>query len=134
MTKRGKKRDGRGSYAETRESAPPSDALRAVMAASPLAIVTLDLHWDITAWSSAAERIFGWSAAEVLGGTSPLALPGHEEEVRRRRARASAGETIVDEEGLRRRKDGTAVPVRASVGPTRDPHGRRMPGDHRGIF
>jgi len=105
-------------------AAPPSDTLRAVMAVSPLAILTLDLRWNVTAWSSGAERVFGWSAAEVLGRPAPLAVPGHGEALGRRRARLLAGETIVDEEGLRRRKDGTTVPVRASIGPIRDPRGR----------
>ena len=41
--------------------------LDAVFRASPLAIITLDGVGRITGWNAMAERIFGWSAEEVLG-------------------------------------------------------------------
>jgi PAS domain S-box-containing protein len=34
------------------------------------AIVTMDLHGNITSWSNGAENIFGWSEGEMLGKTA----------------------------------------------------------------
>jgi PAS domain-containing protein len=38
----------------------------AIVESSPLAIVCTDLENAVTLWNSAAERMFGWSAEEVL--------------------------------------------------------------------
>src|SRR5436853_5520 len=43
------------------------DRLRALIEAAPTAIVELDTAGDVLMWNAAAERIFGWQAAEVLG-------------------------------------------------------------------
>ncbi len=48
------------------------DAMQRVeahFANSPLAVVEFDPHYRITMWSDAAQRLFGWSAEEVLGKT-----------------------------------------------------------------
>jgi len=45
---------------------------QAVIQSSPLAIWAIDLDGKVTFWNPAAERIFGWSAAEVIGGPLPV--------------------------------------------------------------
>ncbi len=53
-----------------------NERLRAIINASPLAIITLARDGAIRTWNSAAERIFGWSAEEVMSCTGPyLAAP-----------------------------------------------------------
>jgi PAS domain-containing protein len=41
--------------------------LNALMEATPLAIVALDLEGRVNSWNLGAERMFGWTAAEVIG-------------------------------------------------------------------
>ena len=47
------------------------ERLRAVVESSPLAIVLLDAQGLTRVWNAGAERIFGWSRAEVLGAPPP---------------------------------------------------------------
>ena len=49
------------------------DRLRALIEAAPTAIVELDPDGLVRTWNAAAERIFGWHAAEVLGRRCPIA-------------------------------------------------------------
>lgn len=44
-----------------------NEKLAAIIAASPLAILTLDADNRILSWNTAAENMFGWTEKEVLG-------------------------------------------------------------------
>lgn len=48
-------------------------ALRAIIQASPLPIVTLDWSGHIRGWNPAARRAFGWQSPQMLGRLLPLA-------------------------------------------------------------
>ena len=81
--------------------------LEAVIAASPLATWAIDGRGRITMWNKAAERVFGWRAAEVAGSAPPWGpAPGG--------AVAGRREAVLD------RKDGRPVEVRLSTAPFRD--------------
>ena len=45
--------------------------LKALVQASPAAIVGLDLHGKVISWNPAAESIFGWRQDEVIGRSHP---------------------------------------------------------------
>ena len=106
--------------AATRES---NERLGAVIHAAPLAIVVRDLESVIATWNPAAERMFGWTEAEVLG-TDTTIVPAHlKEETRAMRERAQAGETLWIEETQRLRRDGTLVDVSMSIAPIRGADG-----------
>src|SRR5688572_14178464 len=69
----------RSAAVQHRERAPgASYVLGAVVEAAPAALVGLDLRGDVILWSPIAERMFGWSAAEVMGRRPPI-VP-HEDE------------------------------------------------------
>lgn len=51
-----------------------AETLRAVVQSAPVAIATCDAEGRLTSWNPAAERIFGWSEAEILGQPM-LSLP-----------------------------------------------------------
>src|SRR6185503_2243817 len=68
-------------------------------------------------WNPAAERLFGWSEAEVLGTTTSI-VPAHmRAEVDAMRNRAEAGETIIIEDTQRMHRDGHAIDVAVSIAP-----------------
>ena len=46
--------------------------LRGILDSSPLAVFVLDLEGYVQMWSPAAEAMFGWKAAEVIGGRLPV--------------------------------------------------------------
>ncbi len=100
--------------------------LRAVIEASPLAIVSLDVDGRVTSWNAAAESIFGWSEDEVLGRPSPTVDPSDREASQAVRRDVLAGNPITGLERRRRRKDGSTVDVTISTAPYFDRDGRPL--------
>ncbi len=92
-----------------------ADELTALVDAAPLPIVTLELDGTVLSWNPAAERVFGWSAAETIGRILPLVQAGAEADFRARLARVAGGERLVDEEVVRRRADGRPIAVAIST-------------------
>jgi diguanylate cyclase (GGDEF)-like protein/PAS domain S-box-containing protein len=92
----------------------------AVVESSHDAIVGKDLDGVITSWNGGAERLYGFSAAEVRGKSiSILVPPGHDDELPDLLVRVRAGERVDDYETVRARKDGTLVDVSLTVSPIR---------------
>jgi PAS domain S-box-containing protein len=88
-----------------------SEVLRAIVQASPLAIIASDRSMNITAWNAAAERLFGWSEAEVLGKPTPIVPESRREEMRARLEAVVQGEKEAPYETQRLRKDGSLLDV-----------------------
>ncbi len=78
----------------------------------------------MTFWNRSAERLFGWSTAEVLGRPIPIVPPGLEEERDRIRDRVFRGEAVGEIETVRLRKDGSRIDVAISTAGVRDASGR----------
>jgi HTH-type transcriptional regulator, bacterioopsin transcriptional activator and related proteins len=72
----------------------------------------------------AAERLFGWTAGEVLGGLLPFIPEEKREEHRRMRQRDLRGESFTGLEVRRVRKDGTPIDISVSTAPLHDAAGR----------
>jgi PAS domain S-box-containing protein len=101
-----------------------SHRLAAIVESSGDAIVSKTLDGIVTSWNRAAERLFGHSAAEVIGRSITIIIPPErlsEEPVLL--ARIRAGEAV-EMETIRQRKDGTRVPISLMVSPIRDADGR----------
>jgi PAS domain S-box-containing protein len=76
----------------------------------------LDLELRITRWNPTAERVFGWSAKEVVGRSYEIVIPGERrEEHAKLRMDALSGRRVFEVETQRRRKDGSLVDVSTSV-------------------
>lgn len=99
------------------------EALQAIVASAPVAITTSDCEHRVSMWNPAAERMFGWSEAEVLNGLPPQVPPELEHEVTEQRVRVLTGETLADFETQRIRKDGTRVDVSFALTPIRSSDG-----------
>src|SRR6185437_13096970 len=90
------------------------------------AIVTKTLQGTITGWNPAAERLFGFSAAEAVGQDIDIIVPPElRSAVRDLLGRIGRGEPVEDHEALRLRKDGSTVPVSLSISPIRAPSAKR---------
>src|SRR4051812_8852554 len=101
----------------TPDSDPPFaelDRLRlsAIIESSDDGIISKDLDGVVRSWNPAAERIFGYSAAEMVGQPIFRLVPPelHDEE-RALLARISGGEHIAHFETERIRKDGRRIRV-----------------------
>ena len=100
-----------------------NDMLQAVIDASPVAILCLAPDKTVMMWSRAAEQIFGYSAAEVLGKPYMLVPDGHEDQYADLIDRALAGQTLRDIRVTRRRKDGATIDVSFDAAAMLGPNG-----------
>jgi PAS domain S-box-containing protein len=92
----------------------------AVVESSNDAIITKALDGTITAWNKAAERLFGYSAAEAVGKSIDIIVPPDQRaDVDDILARIGRGERIEQHETVRMRRDGGRVDVSLSISPIR---------------
>ena len=99
--------------------------LAAIVESSDDAIVSKDLNGIITSWNRGAEKLFGFSADEVINKPITVIIPPdryHEEQ--QILDRIHAGERVDHFDTVRRRKDGTLVNVSITVSPIRHADGR----------
>ena len=106
------------------QAAVASRRLAAVVESSDDAIITKDLNSIITSWNPAAERMFGYTAAEAIGQSIRMLIPEElqdEEDVVL--AKIRAGEKIDHYETIRQHKDGTRLSISLTVSPIRNERG-----------
>ena len=98
--------------------------LAAIVASSDDAIVSKTLDGTITAWSPGAQRIFGWTRAEIMGRNIRLVVPPDrwaEEDALLDGIRR--GERVESLETVRAGKDGRRIDIELSVSPVRNAAG-----------
>jgi PAS domain S-box-containing protein len=96
----------------------------AVVESSNDAIITKKLDGTITAWNRAAERLFGYTAAEAVGNRIDIIVPpDRRAEVKDILDRIGRGQAIEQHETARIRKDGGQVEVALSISPIRSASG-----------
>lgn len=99
--------------------------LAAIVESADDAIISKDLNGVIQSWNPGAERIFGYTATEMIGQPIlRLVPPGLEDEEVTILARLRAGERIIGHATKRRRKDGALVPVSLTISPVRNHEGQ----------
>jgi two-component system, LuxR family, sensor kinase FixL len=113
----------------TGRKAPRLAVLRSLLAdivqSSSDAIFSRKLDGTINTWNAAAERIFGYSAQEIIGRSSVALLPpDRPDEMRQLLDRVRRGERIRQFETVRRRKDGKPLTVSMSISPIWSAQGR----------
>ncbi len=98
--------------------------LSAIVEDSGAAIVSVSLDALITSWNQAAERLFGYSAAEMIGHPASILAPGPAlAEQAAMSERILAGGHGESREILTHRKDGTPVEMLVSFSPMTDEAG-----------
>lgn len=99
--------------------------LAALVDSSDDAIVGKTLDGVIRSWNPAAERLFGYSAAEAVGQSITLIIPPERyDEEREILSRLRRGERIEHFETVRVTKDGHPVAISLTVSPIVDDDGR----------
>jgi PAS domain S-box-containing protein len=97
----------------------------AVVESSNDAIITKALDGTITGWNRAAERLFGFTAAEAVGNQIDIIVPpDRRPEVRDILDRIGRGQAIEHYETLRLHRDGREVDVSLSISPIRSADGK----------
>lgn len=103
--------------------------LAAIVESSHDAIISKTLNGTITSWNRAAERMYGYTAAEAIGRPVQMLLPPdrlHEEMAIL--AQLSEGLIVEPFETVRLHKNGQRVDVQVTISPIRDTAGRIVGG------
>jgi PAS domain S-box-containing protein len=98
--------------------------LAAIVSSCDDAILSKDLDGIVTSWNTAAERMYGYSAQEMVGQPiTRIFPPDRQEEFRQVMEHIRQGEQVDHFETMRVRKDGTSLPVSITVSPIRERSG-----------
>ena len=99
--------------------------LASIVETSDDAIVSKDLNGIVTSWNRGAERVFGYTAEEMIGKSITALIPdGRHDEEPEILARIRRGERVEHYETVRQRKDGTLIDVSLTVSPVKDASGK----------
>ena len=103
---------------------PQQALLAAIVESSFDGILSKTLDGVIVSWNPAAERIFGYTAAEIVGRSITLLIPAERlDEEASILERLGRGEAVANFETVRVRKDGTRIDVAITSSPVRDAGG-----------
>ena len=110
---------------ERKEGERAAALLSAIVDSSDDAIISKDLNGIITSWNESAERLFGYSAQEMIGQSITMLIPAdrldEEAEILNRLKR---GERVDHFDTIRIRKDRSPIPISLTISPIRDSGGR----------
>jgi PAS domain S-box-containing protein len=110
---------------QKKRSEETSRRLAAIVESSDDAIVSKSLAGIVTSWNRSAERLFGYSADEIIGKPISLLIPAEREhEGLQILERIKQGERVEHFETFRVRKDGERVPISLTVSPLYDFEGK----------
>jgi PAS domain S-box-containing protein len=102
-----------------------SQLFAAIVSSSDDAIIGKTVEGVITSWNPASERMYGFSAEEIIGQPMTVVCPpDRTDEIQEVLDRVGRGEIVTHFETVRQRKDGTTFPASVTVSPIRDEHGR----------
>ncbi len=110
---------------DRRRSTGADQWLATIVETSDDAIISKDLNGTILTWNQGAERIFGYTAEEVVGKLVTILMPPERfNEEPAILARLRRGEPIDHYQTVRRRKNGTLIDISLTVSPVRGRTGR----------
>ena len=101
--------------------------LAALVTSSDDAIISKDFKGTITSWNQGAERLFGYTADEMIGQSVRVLIPpDRQNEEAQILARLSRGERVEHYETVRRKKNGQLCEISLTVSPIRDAEGQLL--------
>ena len=110
---------------ERKQAEETQALLAAVVKSSDDAVISKTIDGTITSWNAAAERIYGYTAAEAIGQPITIIVPPelHDEE-RGFLEQLHRGEQIAHFETVRLSKQGRRIDVSLTISPVRDSKGQ----------
>lgn len=118
-------RDITGRKRREREQQEQHEQLAALVESADIPIIGKTLEGIITSWNRAAEHIYGYSAQEAIGQPITLIFPAErQDEFIRIMELIHQGKRVDLYETIRKRKNGTLLPVSITVSPIRDRSGQ----------
>lgn len=101
------------------------DRLAAIVASSEDAIISKNLEGIVTSWNAGAEKIFGYTASEMLGQSGTKLIPtDYQEQEKEILSQIQQGERIEHYDTKRLGKNGALIDVSMSVSPIKDKTGK----------
>ncbi|WP_225335708.1 PAS domain S-box protein [Halomicrobium urmianum] len=100
-----------------RELRETKDRLERFIERAPVGVTALEADGTVTLWNDAMERIFGWSAGEVVGNQYPAVPEGKRDQFESLRNRTWSGESLSQVEVRRRTRSGQTIDVSVSTAP-----------------
>jgi two-component system, cell cycle sensor histidine kinase and response regulator CckA len=117
--------DGRSTVAaEPAEAGAEAGLLEAIIDACPVSLIVLDPAGRVLRWNPAAERMYGYSFAEVAGRVLPVVTESQLSQFHENMRSVMSGHAVRDTTIRRRHKDGSLKELRLSAAPVRDAEGR----------
>jgi PAS domain S-box-containing protein len=105
--------------------------LAAIVESSDDAIISKNLQGVVQTWNRGAERVYGYSAVEMVGRPMSILLPpDRPDEETTILERLRKGERVDHFETARMRKDGTRIEVSLSISPVYDQEGHVIAASH----
>jgi PAS domain S-box-containing protein len=99
------------------------DMLRAVVDASPVAIITLSLDYQVLTWNKTAQQIYGWKSFEILHQPLPVIPEAYKNAFVGCVERVLQNQTLKNLEFRHLTKDGSEVDINVSLAPIHDSDG-----------
>ncbi|MGH9522872.1 MAG: PAS domain-containing sensor histidine kinase [Terriglobales bacterium] len=104
-----------------------SRRLAAIVESSDDAVISKDLDGIVTSWNPAAERIYGYTAQEMIGRSIRTVIPPElQDDEQRILATIARGERIEHFETVRITKSGERIDVSLTISPVKDDSGRTV--------
>ena len=112
---------------ERKKAEVASLRLAAIVEFSDDAIIGKDLNSIITSWNRGAERLFGYTASEMVGTSIMRLIPADREDEENHILREiRAGKSVEHFETVRQTKDGRLINVSVTASPIKDATGKSM--------
>ncbi len=115
-------RERRESEEQLRQS---SERYRGILDCAPGAVVLFDDQLCVWEWNAAAERLYGYPQAQVLGAKLPTIASEQQDELRQLLDEVAQDRPVLDMETRRRTAAGALIPVQLSLLPFREEGGPR---------
>jgi PAS domain S-box-containing protein len=99
--------------------------LASIVEFSDEAIIGKDLNSIVTSWNRGAEKIFGYTAGEMVGASIMRLIPAdRQDEENRILQKVKRGERVEHFDTLRQAKDGRLINISVTASPIKDPAGK----------
>ncbi len=97
-----------------------NDRYRSLLEDFPGSVILYDKDLRVVEWNASAERMYGYTKAEILGRPLSSVPPGKAGELREFMSRVDSGEAVLAVETTRLDRNGVAFPVQLSLRPFRE--------------